>query len=95
MSMSPETHRGRTTTVGMIGEVSKHQARGSMIISNGNFFGWKNRDGLSMDGSSVGSSRDGSGFERVGRERFETDLESLQEEEESSTDSDSNGPEAI
>ena len=98
-TITPETHRGRSTTVGMIGMVASHQSRGSVVIKNANLFGWYDRDGVAgSDGSrSRSSSRDGIPTGR--RERFETDLMSVQEdedEESSSTGSDSSeGPDAI
>ena len=99
-TITPETHRGRSTTVGMIGMVASHQSRGSVVIKNANFFGWYDRDGIgnSDDGTrSRSSSRDG--VQPGRRARFETDLMSVQEdsdEESSSGESDSStGPDAI
>jgi MFS family permease len=97
-TLSPETHRGRSTTVGMIGMVASHQSRGSVIIKASDFFGFQDRDGLhgSDDSGSRTSSRDG--LPSGKRERFETDLMSVQEdddEESSSGSESSDGPDAI
>eukprot|EP00946_MAST-07B_sp_MAST-7B-sp1_P005351 g5351.t1 len=81
-------------------EESRASSSGTALRYNANFFGWYDRDGIggSDDGTrSRSSSRDG--VQPGRRERFETDLMSVQEdsdEESSSGESDSStGPDAI